>query len=102
MMNIPREGAADQLNKSTKLTLSSKKQYDNHIQGKTINQAAPQSNQYMLQMTQNTSQSAQGHTQAGIMALNNINATAMNVTRSKLNSTMMVKFNSSTEKNMNM
>jgi len=53
-------------------------------------------------MTQNTSQSAQGHTQAGIMALNNINATAMNVTRSKLNSTMMVKFNSSTEKNMNM
>lgn len=36
------------------------------------------------------------------MALNNINATAMNVTRSKLNSTMMVKFNSSTENNMNM
>lgn len=31
MMNIPREGNADQLNKSTKLTLSSKKQYDNHI-----------------------------------------------------------------------
>lgn len=35
------------------------------------------------------------------MALNNINAAAMNVTRSKMNSTMMVKFNSSTEKNMN-
>lgn len=33
MMNIPREGNADQLNKSTKLTLSSKKQYDNHMQG---------------------------------------------------------------------
>lgn len=32
MMNIPREGNADQLNKSTKLTLSSKKQYDNHLQ----------------------------------------------------------------------
>jgi len=32
------------------------------------------------------------------MALNNINAAAMNVTRSKMNSTMMVKFNSSTEK----
>ena len=32
MMNIPREGNADQLNKSTKLTLSSKKQYDNHTQ----------------------------------------------------------------------
>jgi len=31
MMNIPREGNADQLNKSTKLTLSSKKQYDNHL-----------------------------------------------------------------------
>lgn len=31
MMNIPREGNADQLNKSTKLTLSSKKQYDNHM-----------------------------------------------------------------------
>jgi hypothetical protein len=31
MMNIPREGNADQLNKSTKLTLSSKKQYENHI-----------------------------------------------------------------------
>lgn len=32
MMNIPREGNAEQLNKSTKLTLSSKKQYDNHMQ----------------------------------------------------------------------
>lgn len=32
MMNIPREGNADQLNKSTKLTLSSKKQYDAHMQ----------------------------------------------------------------------
>jgi hypothetical protein len=35
------------------------------------------------------------------MALNNINAAAMNVTRSKMNSTMMVKFNSSTEKAIN-
>ena len=33
-------------------------------------------------------------------ALNNINAVAMNATRSKMNSTMMVKFNSSTEKSM--
>jgi hypothetical protein len=32
MMNIPREGNAEHLNKSTKLTLSSKKQYDNHMQ----------------------------------------------------------------------
>ena len=56
----------------------------------------------MLQMTQNTSQSAQGHTSAGMMALNNINAAAMNVTRTKLNSTMMVKFNSGVEKPMNM
>lgn len=31
IMQIPREGNADQLNKSTKLTLSSKKQYDNHM-----------------------------------------------------------------------
>ena len=31
MMNIPREGNAEHLNKSTKLTLSSKKQYDNHL-----------------------------------------------------------------------
>lgn len=31
MMNIPREGNADQLNKSIKLTLSSKKQYENHL-----------------------------------------------------------------------
>jgi hypothetical protein len=35
------------------------------------------------------------------MALNNINAAAMNVTRSKMNSTMMVKFNSSTDKVVN-
>jgi hypothetical protein len=34
-------------------------------------------------------------------ALNNINAVALNATRSKMNSTMMVKFNSSTEKSMN-
>lgn len=37
MMNIPREGNADQLNKSTKLTLSSKKQYDNHLQNLPLN-----------------------------------------------------------------
>lgn len=36
------------------------------------------------------------------MALNNINAAAMNVTRQKMNSTMMVKFNSSTEKGINL
>lgn len=33
MMNIPREGNADQLNKSTKLTMSSKKQYESQFQG---------------------------------------------------------------------
>jgi hypothetical protein len=43
MMNIPREGNADQLNKSTKLTLSSKKQFDTQIQPKTN-----QSNQYTI------------------------------------------------------
>lgn len=37
-----------------------------------------------------------------MMALNNMNVAGMNVARSKLNSTMMVKFNSSTEKNINM
>ena len=37
MMNIPREGNADQLNKSTKLTLSSKKQYENHLQNISLN-----------------------------------------------------------------
>ena len=36
MMNIPIEGNADQLNKSTKLTLSSKKQYENHLQNISI------------------------------------------------------------------
>ena len=40
----------------------------------------------------------QGATSAGITALNNINAAAMNATRSKMNSTMMVKFNSHPEK----
>ena len=48
----------------------------------------------------NQSQSAQGH-HSGIAAMNNINANAMNVTRSKMNSTMMVKFNSSTDKTIN-
>jgi len=38
MMNIPIEGNADQLNKSTKLTLSSKKQYENHLQNISIHQ----------------------------------------------------------------
>jgi hypothetical protein len=37
MMNIPREGNADKLNKSVKLTLSSKKQYDNHLKNVPIN-----------------------------------------------------------------
>lgn len=36
-MNIPREGNAEQLNKSVKLTLSSKKQYDNHLKNVPIN-----------------------------------------------------------------
>ena len=43
----------------------------------------------------------QGATSAGLTALNNINAAALHATRSKMNSTMMVKFNSSTEKSMN-
>ena len=43
----------------------------------------------------------QGATPAGMAALNNINAAALNATRSKMNSTMMVKFNSSTEKHLN-
>jgi hypothetical protein len=43
----------------------------------------------------------QAATSAGMTALNNINNVAMNATRSKMNSTMMVKFNSSTEKSMN-
>ena len=42
--------------------------------------------------------SGQGATSAGMAALNNINAAAMNATRSKMNSTMMVKFNSHPEK----
>jgi hypothetical protein len=37
MMNIPGEGNAEQLNKSTKLTLTSKKQYDNHLQNISLN-----------------------------------------------------------------
>jgi len=41
------------------------------------------------------------NTSAGMAALNNINAAAMNATRSKMNSTMMVKFNSSTDKTIN-
>ena len=45
MMNIPREGNADQLNKSTKLTLSSKKQYDNHLQNIPLHQHINNSNQ---------------------------------------------------------
>lgn len=94
MMNIPREGNADQLNKSTKLTLSSKKQFDSHLQNLHLNQQLNtlQNNQYMLQVN------GQGATSAGITALNNINAVAMNATRTKMNSTMMIKFNSSTDK----
>ena len=42
--------------------------------------------------------SGQGPTSAGMTALNNINAAAMNATRSKMNSTMMVKFNQHPEK----
>lgn len=50
---------------------------------------------------QNQSQSVQGHTQAGVMHLNSLTAQSMGVARSKMNSTMMVKFNSSTEKGIN-
>ena len=57
MMNIPIEGNADQLNKSTKLTLSSKKQYENHLQNISIHQHLNNSqannqsanNQYVMQ-----------------------------------------------------
>lgn len=73
MMNIPREGNADQLNKSTKLTLSSKKQYDNHMQNISLHQHVHGS-QYLPQSTNNNN-------------------------RSKMNSTMMVKF--SQDKNSN-
>ena len=52
-------------------------------------------------MAQNPSQSAQGHTQAGMLHLNTLNPQSMGVARSKMNSTMMVKFNSSTEKGIN-
>ena len=38
MMAIPREGNAETLNKSTKLTLSSKKQYENHLQNIQLHQ----------------------------------------------------------------
>lgn len=56
MMNIPREGNADQLNKSTKLTMTSKKQYENHLQNKNIsNPPSNSNNQYVLQMAQNQS-----------------------------------------------
>lgn len=74
VMNIPREGNADQLNKSTKLTLSSKKQYDHHLQGIPLNQhmKTAHSNQYQVQ-TNGLSQ--------------------VHANRGKLNSTMMVKFN---------
>lgn len=58
-------------------------------------QASGQNQQYMLQV------SGQGANSAGMAALNNINAAALGATRSKMNSTMMVKFNSSTEKSVN-
>ena len=92
MMNIPREGNADQLNKSTKLTLSSKKQYENHLQNISIHQHLNNSqaqhqnasNQYMMNI--------QGQNNlVGMQSINNMN-------RTKMNSTMMVKFHSSTEK----
>lgn len=76
MMNIPREGNAEQLNKSTKLTLSSKKQYDHN-------------NAYI-----NLNISQQSQPNSATLIPNNINLAAMNVTRSKMNSTMMVKFGS--------
>jgi hypothetical protein len=58
IMNIPREGNADLLNKSTKLTLSSKKQYENHLQGIPIHHHVKtnQSNQYDLQLPSNINQ----------------------------------------------
>jgi len=96
MMNIPREGNADALNKSTKLTLSSKKTYDTHLQNINL-----MNNPAMMHMVQNSSQSAQANPQTSMAAVANLNsAAAMGATRTKMNSTMMVKFNSSTEKNI--
>ena len=97
MMNNPIEGNADQLNKSTKLTLSSKKQYENHLQNISIHQHLNNSqannqsanNQYAMQV------SGQAHNLVGMQSINNMNAN-----RTKMNSTMMVKFHSSTEKNI--
>lgn len=40
------------------------------------------------------------NSQGLVSAINNLNGQNMNATRSKMNSTMMVKFNSSTEKNI--
>lgn len=80
MMNIPREGNADQLNKSTKLTLSSKKQYDAHMQN------IP---------TQGQQQYMQFNTSASGMSV--LNATG-HANRAKMNSTMMVNFNNNGDK----
>jgi hypothetical protein len=54
-------------------------------------------------MAQNTSQSAQGNPTSGVIAMSSLNnaVVGMGATRTKMNSTMMVKFNSSTEKNIN-
>ena len=95
MMNIPREGNAEQLNKSVKLTLSSKKQYDNHLKNVPINSGLNKTpnlndrNQYKG----NYGQQVQGAN--GIVTINNIYGN--DVARNKMNSTMMVQMNNQTE-----
>ena len=91
MTNIPREGNAEQLNKSVKLTLSSKKQYDNHIKNVPINSnlnKTPNLND-RNQYKGNYGQQIQGAN--GIVAINNIYGNE--VARNKMNSTMMVQMN---------
>lgn len=89
MMNIPREGNADQLNKSVKLTLSSKKQYDNHLKNVPINSGVNKTpnlnerNQYKGNYGQQINN--------GIVNINNIYGN--DVARNKMNSTMMVQMN---------
>lgn len=95
-MAIPREGNAYQLNKSTKLTLSSKKQYDQHMQNMQMSSqlgAQSQAASYAI-----PPQSTSGMSALGNIQVPNMQAGAAN--RTKMNSTMMVKFNSSTEKGM--
>ena len=93
MMNIPREGNAEQLNKSVKLTLSSKKQYDNHIKNVPINSNLNNKtpnlndrNSYKGNYSQMAVSTMGG--QNAIMTINNIYG--QDAARNKMNSTMMV------------